>query len=98
MTVITASKLNTLTYDAELCCGCGRCTEVCPSVNPFTCPRKKNLKFQRSAGVKAASAPASSLRQQLARESALTQSKIARTRLHSRFTLRVLRALLRSRW
>lgn len=30
MTAITASRLNTLTYDAELCCGCGRCTEVCP--------------------------------------------------------------------
>lgn len=30
MTAIAASKLNTLTYDVELCCGCGRCTEVCP--------------------------------------------------------------------
>lgn len=30
MSAMAASKLNTLTYDAELCCDCGRCTEVCP--------------------------------------------------------------------
>lgn len=30
MTYAVASKLNTLQYDPELCCGCGRCTEVCP--------------------------------------------------------------------
>jgi len=30
VTTIQASKLNTLQYDSELCCGCGMCLSVCP--------------------------------------------------------------------